>query len=128
MGHMSFLRTERILNRFLTANDIEKKGYCPLLMTKLKKNALLVGKNKLIAAPTNADTILMDNYQHDIYVDTATPLNKVNSIINNVTEIMKLEMFCASSVLADTYPGAPQLFANSQMETPYKKLEKALSS
>ena len=62
MGHMSFLRTERILNQHLTSNDIKKKGYYPLLMSRLKKVSLLVGKNKLIAAPTNADTILMDNY------------------------------------------------------------------
>ena len=55
-------------------------------------------------------------------------MNKVNSIIDNITEIMKLEMLCASSVLADTYPGAAQLFASPDMELAYKPLEKALTS
>ena len=50
---MSFLRTERILNQFLTKNDIGKKDYYELLMARLKKVSLFVGKNKLIAAPTN---------------------------------------------------------------------------
>jgi len=51
---MSFLRTERILNQYLTNNDISKKQYYELLMVRLKKVSLYVGKNKLIAAPTNA--------------------------------------------------------------------------
>ena len=38
-------------------------------MARLKKSAILVGKNKSISAPTNIETIIMDNYQHDIYVD-----------------------------------------------------------
>jgi len=52
-------------------------------MTKLKKVSVLVGNNKKLATPTNADTVILDNYSHDIFVDEASPLKKVMKMIWN---------------------------------------------
>ena len=91
-------------------------------MARLKKVSLFVAKNKLIAAPTNAETVIMDNYQHDIFVDETTPINKVNQMINNITQLLQLEQFCSSSVLSDTYPDAEPLFADKEMDQVYRPL------
>lgn len=53
-------------------------------MTKLKKVSLLVVHNKKLATPTNADTVILDNYAYDIFVDEASPLTKVNQMISNL--------------------------------------------
>ena len=96
-------------------------------MVRLKKVSQLVARNKLTAAPTNADTIIMDNHSHDIFVDEGTPYNKTMTMIDNVAEIMRLELFVASSVLTDTYK-VGELFADSRIQKVYLPLFGSFSS
>lgn len=58
-----------MLNRFLTKNKIENSESYSLMLTKLKKVSVLVSLNRKMMGPTNADTVIMDNYAHDIFVD-----------------------------------------------------------
>ena len=115
VGHMSFLRAERLLNKFLTKNNLPQSPLYDLLMIRLKRASPLVGENKIIAFPTNAETIIMDNYKHDIYVDVATPLYKTTRMLRNVTHIMSVEMQAFMQVLPDIYKGAERVFLNDEV-------------
>ena len=59
-------------------------------MTRLKQLSLLVPRNKLLACPTSADTVIMDNYQHDIFTDPASLLIKADTMIGNIGQLMGL--------------------------------------
>jgi hypothetical protein len=55
-----------------------------LLLARLKKVSYLVAKNKLLAIPTGCDTIIMQNFSHDVFVDEGTPFSKVKQIVSNI--------------------------------------------
>lgn len=88
---MSFLRSERVLNPYLTQNNISKSPFYELLKTRLQKISYYVVHNKALSAPTNADTVIMDDYKHDIYYDEGTPMIKADKMLQNLTEMIKLE-------------------------------------
>lgn len=111
IGHMSFLRTERMLNRFLTKNKIENSESYSLMLTKLKKVSVLVSLNRKMMGPTNADTVIMDNYSHDIFVDQGSPYTKIRELIDNLNELLKLELSVAIEVLHGLY-GEKAIFVN----------------
>jgi histidine ammonia-lyase len=128
MGHMSFLRAERILNKHLTSNRLAaNKEHYELLMISLKKVSTLVAQNKLLAVPTNAETVIMDNYQHDIFVDEGSPICKLTRMLANLREIMKVEVFAATDVLHDFYGSLPRIFASEEMEGVYREFHKVHS-
>ena len=66
--------------------------------------------NKALSAPTNADTVIMDNYRHDIYFDEGTPMLKVSKMIKNLNEMIALEFMVSVEVLMDVYSKAKRLF------------------
>lgn len=122
IGHMSFLRSERILNKYLTSNNIALSEYYDILKARLQKVSYLVAHNKNLAAPTNADTVIMDNYKHDIYVDEGTPFMKVHKMIANLTELIKLEVMASMEVLFDIFGKSDPLFVSERMEKVYRRL------
>ena len=65
----------------------------------------------------------MDNYKHDIYVDTATPLFKTMRMLRNISQLMSVEMQTFMQVLPDTYKGTARIFLNSEVEALYRKFE-----
>ena len=81
---MSFLRAERMLNKYLAKNGLSESPVYDLLMTKLKKVSLLVSHNRKLASPTNADTVILDNYAHDVFVDEFSPSKKTTQMISNL--------------------------------------------
>lgn len=74
---MSFLRCERILNPHLTHNNISQSPLFETFRVALAKASYHVVSGKLLAAPTNADTVIMDNYSHDIYFNDGATLVKL---------------------------------------------------
>lgn len=85
IGHMSFLRSERILNTLLTENHIQSSPFFELFKANLMKLSYGVVHNKALATSTNADTVIMNEYEHDIYVDEGTPLMKMHKMLTSLT-------------------------------------------
>ncbi len=54
------------------------------MSAKLKKLSTIVGINKRQCNPTNAETVILENYAHDIFVDEASPLKKITTMIDNI--------------------------------------------
>ena len=73
-----------MLNKFLTKNNISSSTFYPLMSAKLKKLSTIVGNNKRQCNPTNAETVILDNYAHDIFADEASPLKKITIMIQNI--------------------------------------------
>jgi hypothetical protein len=80
---MSFLRAERILNKHLGKNTIELNEHYEYLMANLKKVSYLVSENKLLAIPSNADTILMNNYIHDVYISEGNAFKRLITMMDS---------------------------------------------
>jgi len=51
---------------------------------KLKKLSTIVANNKRQCNPTNAETVILDNYTHDVFVDEASSLKKITTINDNI--------------------------------------------
>ena len=94
-------------------------------MIKMRQISLLVGRSKYLTAPTNAETVIMDNYAHDIYVDEAAPLFKANKMLKNLRSIMKLELLTSTDVLSDIYGSScpPRVFVNEDMQSVYSHFD-----
>lgn len=52
-------------------------------MANLKKVSYLVSENKLLAIPSNADTILMNSYIHDVYVSEGNAFRRLNTMMDS---------------------------------------------
>ena len=52
-------------------------------MANLKKVSYLVSENKLSAFPSNADTILMNNYIHDVYISEGNSFKRLNTMMDS---------------------------------------------
>lgn len=73
-----------MLNKFLTKNNISSSPFYPLMNAKLKKLSTIVANNKRQCNPTNAETVILDNYTHDVFVDEASSLKKITTINDNI--------------------------------------------
>lgn len=51
-------------------------------MANLKKVSYLVSENKLSAIPSNTDTILMNNYIHDVYISEGNSFKRLNAMMD----------------------------------------------
>lgn len=122
IGHMSFLRSERILNTLLTENHIQSSPFFELFKANLMKLSYGVVHNKALATSTNADTVIMNEYEHDIYVDEGTPLMKMHKMLTSLTQLMELEIMEAAEVLSDVYGKEKRLFGCEEMENVYRRV------
>lgn len=122
IGHMSFLRSERILNSFLSENHIKDSPFFELFKAKLMKVSYDVVHNKALATSTNSDTVIMNEYKHDIYVDEGTPFIKMHKMLASLTKLMELEIMEATEVLSDVYGKEKRLFGCEAMEKVYRRV------
>jgi histidine ammonia-lyase len=69
IGSMSHLRSERILNKYLGKNNVTREscGSYEAMSVLMQKTIHLISNNRLICAPSNADTMNIENYQMDIF-------------------------------------------------------------
>jgi len=70
-----------MLNLYLGGPKISNSENYDYLKIMNKKVSYLLNENKLLAAPTNTDTILMDNYKHDIFTFDGLLFRKANKMI-----------------------------------------------
>jgi fructose-1,6-bisphosphatase len=118
---MSFLRCERILNPHLTHNNVSQSPLFDIFRAALAKASHHVVRGKLLSAPSNADTVIMDNYRHDIYVDEGIIMGRLEKMLVGLTELMTLEVVESIEVLGDIY-GKGRLFKCDRMENMYRAL------
>lgn len=123
IGHMSFLRSERKINPHLCHNNISKSPFIDLIRMALVKASHHVVNGKLLSGPTNADTVIMENYRHDIYFNDGVILGRLNKTINGLTELMGIEAIESIEIIEDMF-GKGRLFKNDQMEKVYRELTK----
>jgi histidine ammonia-lyase len=95
LGHMSFLRSERMLNRHLGKNNISKNHHFEYLHILLKKYSYFVAENKVLAIPGSIDTVLMQDYKHDLYVHEGTAHARLTALLKNLKYLCKLELMAA---------------------------------
>jgi histidine ammonia-lyase len=116
---MSFLRSERLLNKYLNKSDIANNQHFSYLMILLKKNSYLVCENKQLAISSSADTILLNNYTHDVYANEGSSYKRLLALLQNTKRIVKLELMAALEVIFGMYGKKGSLFANDSMEKTY---------
>lgn len=100
-------------------NNIRNSIHYEYLRLLLKKSSYLVGENKLLATPSSADTILLHDYQHDIYSHEATAHNRLTTMLSNLPRIFKVELMGALEVIFSMYAKEKTLFVNEEMEEVY---------
>lgn len=118
---MSFLRSERILNPHLTHNNISQSPLFDIFRVALAKVSHHVVKGKLLSAPSSADTVIMDNYRHDIYVNEGIIMGRLEKMLVGLTELMTLEVMESITVLDDVY-GKGRVFKCEKMEDMHRAL------
>ena len=107
-----------MLNKFLTKNKVEGSPFYSLMLARMKKVSVLVSRNRKMMGSSNADTVIMDNYAHDIFVDEGSPYAKMTNLIANLKELMGLELLVAAEVLQGLY-GEGEIFVNQEMRELY---------
>jgi histidine ammonia-lyase len=122
IGHMSFLRAERILNLHLGKNNIRSSPHFEYLRAQLRKASYLVPENKLLSSPSSADTILLQDYRHDIYVHEGSAHVRFTAMLANLRRILRVELMAALEVIFDMYAKEDSLFLNREMEEAYLQL------
>jgi histidine ammonia-lyase len=100
---MSFLRAERMLNLHTRGSKIKNNENYDYLTIVNKKVSYLLNENKLLASPTNTDTILMDNFRHDIFTFDGLLFRKASKMIENVKSILQMEVQTSLEVLGTMY-------------------------
>jgi len=75
---------------------MQRHSHYHFLMQKLHQISYLVVENKLLACPSSADTIMLDNYLHDIFRNEGSMLSKLTLMLNNLRTMLTLEAHVAS--------------------------------
>ena len=74
-----------------------------------------MGENKLLGIPSSTDTILMQEYQHDVYVHEGTAHTRLTTILLNLKYLFKLEVMAALEVIFSIYAKEDSLFLSQEM-------------
>lgn len=115
IGHMSFLRAERMQNKKLGRNELQKSGKLGSLRAGLQRSNYKVSEDKLLTLPTNSDTVLMDDYKQDVFSHEGLLFRKLSKMVENTRSILEVELRTSKEVLQGLY-GEKPIFVNAEME------------
>lgn len=87
IGSMAFMRTERMLNFYLGKNNFQKSNPedYNLLVGWIGKVSYFVPRNRLIASPSNADTMNHHNFEQDIYHNDGANYSKFGVMMSGLS-------------------------------------------
>jgi histidine ammonia-lyase len=104
---MSFLRAERMQNKQLGRNELQKSGKLGSLRAGLQRSSYKVSEDKLFTLPTNSDTVLMDDYKQDVFSHEGLVFRKLSKMMENTRSILELELRTSKEVIQGLYGEKP---------------------